>query len=130
MERHRWLSRGSSGRLGAFEGADGDPQGSTADIVVASLSSGRILKDVADGNGPGGSGTGGTTSLVLKPDGAVAWIVSFFANNMNVQQVYADDASGYRLIASSAAIAPNSLALAGSTIYWLQAGAAQSATLR
>jgi hypothetical protein len=46
-----------------------------------------------------------------------------------VYDVRAVDAAGDRLLADGNNIAPNSLALAGSTLYWTQGGAPQSASL-
>jgi hypothetical protein len=67
--------------------------------------------------------------MVLKPDGAVAWIApTDYMDSIN--QVYVDDAAGYRMLASGTSIKGGSLVLAGSTIYWLRGGVAQSATLQ
>jgi len=119
-----------SGQVAAFEAALSDSDGPNYDIVVVvNLATGRQIKRVADGDGPGGDGIGQLESMVLKPDGAVAWIApTGYMNSVN--QVYVDDAAGYRMLASGTSIAGGSLALAGSTIYWLQGGVAQSARLQ
>ncbi len=118
-----------SGEVAAFEAEQANSAGPNyADVVVVNLATGRRIKRVADGDGPGGDGIGQLESMVLRPDGAVAWIApTGYMDSVN--QVYVDDAAGYRMLASGTSIAGDSLALAGSTIYWLQGGAAQSATL-
>ena len=111
------------GPIVAFE-VYGEQTGYSYDtIIVASLAAGRKLKKVRDEPGiPIGEVPAYTTGLVLKADGAVAWVLSD-------HEIYADDANGYRLLGSNPAIATGSLALAGSTLYWLQGGTAQTATL-
>ena len=86
---------------------------------------------------PGTVGIGNVVSLVVKSDGAVAWIAEdgevVSPSNPSVKvsafEVEAVDASGSRLLASGAEIEPHSLALAGSTLYWTQGGKSMSATL-
>ncbi len=111
------------GPIVAFE-VNGEQTGYSYDtIIVASLAAGRKLKKVPDEPGiPIGDVPAYATGLVLKADGAVAWVLSD-------HEIYADDANGYRLLASNPAIATGSLALAGSTLYWLQDGTPQTATL-
>ena len=57
------------------------------------------------------------TSLVLKANGSVAWIVDrqAFANQPRTLDVVAVDASGRRLLDRGADIEPKSLTLTGST---------------
>jgi hypothetical protein len=82
-------------------------------------------------NGPSSIGLGPVTSLVLKSDGAVAWI----ARNKPIgepatsYEVHAVDKTGARLLAAGDEIAPGSLVLAGGTLYWTQGGRPMSATL-
>jgi hypothetical protein len=67
----------------------------------------------------------------VKSDGSVAWIVDVYGSENPVEyQVRALDRSGGRVLASGAGIAPTSLALAGSTLYWTQGGKPFSASLR
>jgi hypothetical protein len=117
-----------SGKVAAFGAAQSSSDGPNYDdVVVVNLATGQRMKRLADGYGLGGDGQ--LESMVLKPDGAVAWIApTGYMDSIN--QVYVDDATGYRMLASGMSIAGGSLALAGSTIYWLQGGVAQSATLR
>jgi len=92
-------------------------------IVVRDLRIGRVIHKVptAETRFPGDVGNGGATDLVVKSDGAIAWIVET-ANEPTTTEVHAIDRTGSRLLASGAAIDPHSLALAGSTLYWTQGG--------
>ena len=72
------------------------------------------------------------TDLVLRGDGALAWIVEIRDTatappRYQVRTSLAGRAS--TLLAEGADIAPGSLALARSTLYWTQAGAPQSSVL-
>ncbi len=103
-------------------------------IEVLSLLTGRKLHSLPTSTSPpGGVGNGEATAIVLKGDGSVAWIAVDdwhpYLPGPNQYQVWAADKSGSRLLASGADIAPSSLALAGSTLYWTQAGKAASSTL-
>jgi hypothetical protein len=100
-------------------------------MVVRDLSTGRILHRVETGRFVKPEATpvsvGLTTALVVKSDGAVAWIVE--TGIPTIYQVYAIDKTGRRLLASSTGIVPYSLALAGNTVYWTQGGQPFSAPL-
>lgn len=108
-------------------------------VVVRNLHTGRVLHIVPTGTpgappaNPGDIGIGGTTAIVVKSDGAVAWIVQVIENAVPkdriTYQVHAVDKTGSRVLASGPEIEPSSLALAGSTLYWMQAGKAMSASL-
>jgi len=101
-------------------------------VVVRDLRTGRVLHEVPDGTPvkpePGSVGNGTVVALVVKSDGAVAWIVGTDAEE-GVYQVHALDESGSRVLATRDDIVPGSLALAGSTLYWTQGGQPRSATL-
>jgi len=104
-------------------------------IVVRDLRSGRVLRRLRT-NTPGPLNTAGAVeALVLKSDGAVAWVAqahlpTVVANAPREYEVYAADATGEsRLLASGPGIEPGSLALAGSTVYWTQQGHPVSAPL-
>jgi hypothetical protein len=73
-------------------------------------------------------GIGATAAIVVKSDGAVAWIVET-RQEEGTYEVHAVDKAGSRLLASGADIDPSSLALAGSTLYWTQGGKPMSASL-
>jgi len=99
-------------------------------VIVQNLRTGKLLHKVPTGmarkGAPGDKivGIGFTTTIVVKSDGAVAWI----AGNEQNYEVHALDKTGARLLASGN-IDPKSLALAGSTLYWTEAGKPASATL-
>jgi hypothetical protein len=75
-------------------------------------------------------------SLVLKPDGAVAWIATnFLAANCPhppgpAIEVRAHDHRGLRVLDSGNGIAPRSLRLSHSRIRWVHSGSTHSAALR
>jgi hypothetical protein len=90
-------------------------------VVVRDLRTGRVLHR-ADSTGSF------VQDIVLKPDGAVAWIVD--TNFLPAEHsVVALDKSGIRTLASGPSVVPSSLALAGSTLYWTQAAKPFSAVL-
>ena len=127
------------GSMVAYEyGAAG--QGFTESLVVVrSLLSGRILHRVPSGpSSPMEVGAGPLTTLVVKGDGAVAWIVESgfeepsFANHFVRSKeyiVFALDKTGTRQLAVGKNIDPRSLGLVGTTLYWTQGGEPGSAVL-
>ena len=78
-------------------------------------------------------GIGPATAIVLKRDGSVAWIAEREVRPSPTAppeyEVRAVDENGERLLASGTGVGPKSLALAGSTIYWTEAGRPMSAPL-
>jgi hypothetical protein len=64
-------------------------------------------------------GGGEAAAIVVKNDGAVAWILQTHWAPAEYE-VHAVDKSGRRLLAQGHDIGPGSLALAGSTLYWTQ----------
>ena len=66
--------------------------------------------------------------ILVKGDGAVAWITDTVQSE-NRYQVHALDKTGARTLAVGSNIDPNSLALAGSTLYWMQGGKPESTPL-
>jgi hypothetical protein len=99
-------------------------------IVVRNLRTGKVLHRVPTGTStsPGEVGGGFASGIVVKSDGAVAWIVAGgVARGGN--QVHVVDKSGSRIIASGTDVDPQSLALAGGTLYWTQGGKPFSASL-
>ncbi|MGP0101712.1 MAG: hypothetical protein ACLPUT_08855 [Solirubrobacteraceae bacterium] len=90
-------------------------------VIVRDLRTGRVLHR-ADSTGSF------VQDIVLKSDGAVAWIVdtSFLPEE---HAVVALDKTGTRTLASGRGVEASSLALAGSTLYWTQAGKPFSAVL-
>lgn len=110
-------------------------------VAVRNLRSGRVLHRVPNGVSPTHQdksvGIGNVVSLVVKSDGAVAWIAEdgevMSPSNPSVKlpayEVEAVDASGNRLLASGAEIDPYSLKLASGTVYWTQGEKSFSASL-
>jgi hypothetical protein len=100
-------------------------------MVVRNLSTGRVLHKVTTGTSVKPEATpiseGPATALVVKSDGAVAWIVE--TGFPVTYQVYTIDKTGRRLLVSSTDIVPYSLALAGNTVYWMQGDQSFSASL-
>jgi len=121
-------------------------------VVVRDLRTGRVLHRVPTGAPlepkPGYVGVGNVVSIVVKSDGAVAWLADDYersgtAHGTEYIDVYAVDKSGTRLLAAGTEIDPSSLALSvggsnigqgsrtapGSTLYWTQGGQPMSASL-
>ncbi len=108
-------------------------------VVVIGLRSGRVLHRVPTGVAPAARlvGDGSIEALVVKGDGAVAWIVdtvtedikSLAAARTGVFEVHALDKTGSRLLARGSDMRPKSLVLVGSKLYWTQGGKQMSTTL-
>jgi hypothetical protein len=74
-------------------------------------------------------GFGHTTAIVVNEGGGVAWIVEVPVDEGGGYQVHAVDSSGSRMPDSGPEIDPSSLALGGSTLYWMHGAQAHTATL-
>jgi hypothetical protein len=113
----------------AYEDGSGGEEFNSYFVVVRNLHTGRVIRKMPTGTPATPSkslvGLGPTTAIVLKSDGAVAWIV----NTGSEYQVHATDASGSRTLASGTDIGRESLALASNTIYWTENSTAMSAPL-
>lgn len=103
---------------------------SFAEIWVRNLANGELIYKEPNGPPaePGDVGLGETTAIVVKRDGSVAWITRA-SEALGSVQVRSIDETGSHLLAASPEIGPRSLALAGSTLYWTQAGKPMSAVL-
>lgn len=111
-------------------------------VVVRELYTGRLLHRVPTGMqlkaSPENVGVGRVLTLVVKNDGAVAWIAEdgelAMRSNMQPNVTYfvleSVDKFGSQLLASGPDIDPLSLALAGSTLYWTQGRAPFSSLLQ
>jgi hypothetical protein len=105
-------------------------------VMVVDLQGGRVLHKVPTGVPSGESehlaskliGAGEATAIVVKSDGAVAWINDTFHTEDRFE-VHTLDSTGERVLAVGSNIAPGSLALAGSRLYWRQGGKPVSAVL-
>jgi hypothetical protein len=95
-------------------------------IVVRDLRTGRVIHRVP-AERPGVRPIG-LSPIVLKPDGAAAWIV-YTALYADLYEVHAVDSAGNRVLATGSNIDLHSLALVGSTLYWTQGGQPMSAPL-
>jgi hypothetical protein len=109
-------------------------------LVVRDLRSGHVARRVPSGAATrpavGAQGTGPITGIVLRANGTAAWIAqteSHEEGGLPARYAYAvEDAptSGpVTSLASGETVNPHSLALAGGTLYWLQAGKPMSADL-
>jgi hypothetical protein len=113
---------------------EGDPASSTWQVIVRDARTGHVVRIVPTGTAAPQPpwltfiGDGETTAIVLKRDGSVAWITDTVGST-NRYEVHTADQSGSHLLAVGSNIAPYSLALAGSTIYWTQDGKPTSAAL-
>jgi hypothetical protein len=79
-------------------------------------------------------GNGPAQGIVVKNDGSVAWIAvdgerPFASTLPTTYQVWKVDRTGQHLLAMGTQVVPNSIALAGSTVYWTNRGAPELATL-
>jgi hypothetical protein len=129
-------------------GRSGDRHGFV--LVVRDLRDDRVLHAVprggASGHAPGIRGMrlvpsvvllvphGAVTqqALVLKPDGAVAWVTEAtkkLPSHRTYYELHALDSSGSRRLAAGSALDPYSLRLRGSTLTWTRGGERRSATL-
>ncbi len=146
-------SGGSGTRLVTLAGAVVAYEGGTASahygtswlVIVRDLRSGKVLQRLPtgtaahpepprteDGITRKNVGIGPATAIVVKSDGAVAWIVQAPSEGSGAAyeyQVHAVDKTGSRVLASGPEVEPHSLALAGSTLYWTAGGKPMSAIL-
>jgi hypothetical protein len=128
-----------SGSMVAYKGGYALPPGVSTPartvwvVVVRDLRTGRVVRRVP--TDPNRSSTtvvaGPLVALVVKSDGAAAWIVesheepSTSANHFMGTREYivmAVDKTGTRQLAVGKDIDPKSLALVGGTLYWIQSG--------
>jgi len=109
-------------------------------VRVVDLRTGRMIHNVPSGTAPCQSasswwifGVGPVVALVLREDGAVAWIASDQEQACplpaGTREVHALDSHGERVLSVGADIDPRSLTLVGSSIHWRQGGQAHAAPL-
>lgn len=127
-----------AGTIVAYEASSDSVEGASRFVVVRDLRDGRVLHKVAPGllHPRGGTSThegGYAQGIVVKQDGAVAWIAG------GAGEVRAVDKSGNRVIATYPEVftrpdyqeaEPCCLALTGGSLRWMQGGKSHSATLR
>jgi hypothetical protein len=101
-------------------------------VTVRRLSDGkRLVDDSATLASTGPESFSALDALVLKRDGAVAWISdsqSIVRPGKEVE-VVKHDSAGQKLLDSGGGIQPTSLRLQGSTVSWVNAGVKRSAAL-
>jgi hypothetical protein len=101
-------------------------------VIVRDLRTERVLHRVPTGAAgpahPKFVGDGGTAAIVVKSDGAVAWVLET-VDVPDRYEVRALDRTGERVLATGSNIAPYSLSLSGRTIHWRQGGKLASSPL-
>ena len=111
-------------------------------VVVRNLLTGRVLvtNSTGDANLAQGTssppkagnyvGVGPALDVIVKSDGAVAWLVyNEISRQPGQYEVPVADRLGSRVVAVDPNLDPASLAIAGSTLYWTANGTAASARL-
>lgn len=97
------------------------------------LKTGRMLHKLPTGTATVSEwiGVGPTAEILVNASGAVAWIARVEDEQGTPQgyEAHEADKSGAQTLATGTEIAPNSLALAGSTLYSTQGGKPASAAL-
>ena len=106
---------------GPFVAFEEVPGNEARRVRVVDLRDGRTSRTAS-------AGIGFVTAMVVKSDGAVAWIAENVVKPSECA-VYALERAGVRVVASGAGISRYSLALAGSTVYWTQEDKPMSAPL-
>jgi hypothetical protein len=76
------------------------------------------------------TGFGPTTGLVLKDDGAVAWIAQDIYAEPTTYEVHKADRDGKQVLDAGPDVDPQSLRLTGSRLSWIKNGQPASAVLR
>jgi hypothetical protein len=106
-------------------------------IMVRNLRTNKVLHNSPTGTSTTSKsnqfvGIGPALDIVVKRNGAVAWIAENSEKSVGgsiYYEMHAVDGSENRLLASGAEIGPKSLALVGSILYWTQGGKPMSAPL-
>jgi len=130
------------GTMAAYSTGSCRPGTAGSVVVVRDLSSGAVVHCIPSGTPAHPEpprtedgltfsqvGIGPVESLLVKSDGAVAWIAQDDFVGHSSYQVHALDKTGSRVLAEGPEVEPHSLALAGSTLYWTQGGVPHSARL-
>jgi len=106
-------------------------------VVVRRLTDGAQLNEFAATQAVGAESFQSVGSIVVRPDGAVAWIAtnySIIGGGHGTVEVHAADSRGNRVLDRAPShperIDPTSLHLVGSTLAWTDAGVTHHALLR
>jgi hypothetical protein len=106
----------------------------SAQVIVRRLSDGRQLRSApATHGGLAPESLQSVDAIVVKPDGAVAWITgatSLIAHGANATEVARDDARGSSVLDSGSGIDVRSLRLHRSSLSWRDGSRMRFATLR
>jgi hypothetical protein len=105
----------------------------TARVVVRRLTDGVVLREAsATARVPGAESYQSVGALVVKPDGAVAWIGDGHSiiGRGSVVEVHRYDRRGQAELDHGSGIVSGSLRLHGSQLTWTNSGRLRSATLR
>jgi hypothetical protein len=115
----------------AFNAPEAPVETATNVIFVRNLRTGRVLHRLPTGPStpPNEIGDGPVLGLVVKSDGAVAWITGGTVEGVKMSVIHAVDRSGNRVVASGTGIDRDSLRLRGSTLSWTQNGTLASTSL-
>lgn len=110
------------------EGVGGPPTTSRSLLVVADLRTGRVVHKLPTGSSepPFKIGAGHAAALVLKRDGAIAWITG---GGGPVQTVHALDRLGNRVLGVGPGISRRSLRLNANIVSWTKHGRRYSVRL-
>jgi hypothetical protein len=107
------------------------PGGTASTLDLRRTRDGRRIRRVAAAPSVPGS-LADVTDLVLRGDGTMAWIVELRDSPTSPPRYElrrSASGSSSSVLAQGSDLAPGSLALAGSTLYWTQAGTPRSAPL-
>ena len=105
----------------------------SAEVVVENLTDGRVLhEEAATRSSVGPEYAQQVHSIVVKPDGSVAWIgtVSAFTSRKSATEVRKADRTARASLDKGNAIRPDSLRLHRSKLTWRDGSTRKSATLR
>lgn len=105
---------------------------SSTQIDVRNLTTGKLLTSDPDVNAALVEAYGVVTSLVVKADGAVAWIAteSSLGNHARVTQVWRHDRRGLVMLDSGSGVKPASLKLHRSRLRWRHGSQTRRSSLK
>jgi hypothetical protein len=120
-----------AGRLAAFGLERCGVDTGFTEVIVRRLTNGARLHSLAATSPPGAESFQSVDSLVLKADGAVAWIGtgSSIVGHRKLVEVRKADRAGEALLDSGSTVGSRSLRLHRSTLSWKHGAATRTATL-
>jgi hypothetical protein len=123
-----------AGELAAYGSQRCGVDTGTASVVVRRLSDGRILRELSATSAPlGPESYQSVESVVVKPDGAVAWVglgSSILSHRRRLEVLAAGTGASARVLDAGLGIDSHSLALHGSRLTWSDGGRTRSVSLR